>query len=126
MPTWDMSQPDAASMWWDLEATCVITSTLLDIRSQRTAISQSNPLDTAKEDLNPGRSVTDRKRLSIAMPDARIGRELADEMMIDLLKRQLENQEKVLQALKEGSQLVFDFDWSSCEPPMLFHPDTCE
>jgi hypothetical protein len=138
--SWDMSLPDTAALWWDLDASCVICATTLDMRSkiimsedskeedvaitnktqktQPTVASPSSPIPRigigGHEDNDPAK----------AKSDGRSRRDAPDEDILELLKRQLDQQEILIRALKTEDDAVLDFNWTCCEPNSPLHPET--
>lgn len=139
IPSWDRSNTNAAALWWDLDASCVVCSTILDMRTKKNALDAARPEDEAP--INTGDRKTDARRGSVAppphiveledddedlrqKPDTRAKKDTFDETLLDLLKRQLDQQSKIIDTLKKEPDPTAEFDWTRCKPPLLLHPDT--
>ena len=51
-------------------------------------------------------------------------RDTWDDNVVELLRKQLEKQDALIQAPTKQSDNAFTFDWIRCEPPVPFHPAT--
>lgn len=127
--SWDMSRPNIAALWWDIEASSVICSTFLDIRLKAATVFKSRgehavSAAEAGDKRSRNNSVIDDNTFKEL--DTHIKKETTSETIIDILKKQLETQDKVVQALRNNTDIVLDFDWTNFEPPSIFHPDTCK
>jgi hypothetical protein len=138
--SWDMSRPDTAALWWDLDASCVICATTLDMRSKiimsedakeedvtttnKSQKTQPNVASPASPILRIGTGGLEDNDPAKAKNDGRSRRDAPDEDVLELLKRQLDQQEILIRALKTENDAVLDFDWTRCEPNSPLHPET--
>ncbi|KAH7416666.1 hypothetical protein BKA64DRAFT_272574 [Cadophora sp. MPI-SDFR-AT-0126] len=138
--SWDTSKSSVAASFWDLDASCMICATFLDMRIREESLHIL--LDpAAPESPSTNQPHTSRRRPSIALATEVPNEELAadpgklnvelhgkrdfwDESVVELLRKQLEKQDALIQALAKQSDNAFAFDWTRCEPPVPFHPAT--
>lgn len=129
--SWNMSKVSPAT-WWDLDATCVIQATHLDLRTKAAAQGKEErdkegvlrspqrlPLHSAS-----GSPVRQDEELLIPKPkrDGPVKRELPEDGVIELLKKQIAQQSQILQGLKTESNVTLAYDWIRSKPGPLLYP----
>jgi hypothetical protein len=129
-----MSRPDTAALWWDLDASCEICATTLDMRSKIIMFEDAKEEDVAIT------NKSQKTQSTVASPSSPIlqigtggiedndpakaksgGRSRRDAPDEDILEDQ---QEILIRALKTENDAVLDFDWTRCEPNSPLHPET--
>jgi hypothetical protein len=56
--------------------------------------------------------------------DNRARKGINEDGVVDLLRKQLDKQDRLLQALKNDTDIAYEFDWVRHQPPQQFHPET--
>lgn len=127
--SWNQSKGSAT--WWDLDTTCVIQSTHLDLRLRANRESEERPeKDTLAVMRSPSKLPAAMSPLQLAEEldapkskvDSRVKKEVPEDGILELLKRQFEQQIQTLQSLKPESEVAVDYDWTLSEPRALSHP----
>lgn len=133
--SWDMSAAQIATKWWELDTSCIVASTSLDIRTKlllqnESIINQSqspksDPTTDETQSSLPTKS-KDGSRNAITtnvQDESEVKKESYQDILIELIRKQLDNQEAILLAATKENNLGIDFEWTLCQPPNVLHPE---
>ncbi|KAK0100648.1 hypothetical protein ONS95_007101 [Cadophora gregata] len=133
MTSWDRADGNMVGKWWDIEPVSVICATLLDLKFEGKL---KSPISEAEADLL-GHSVHDieelpsvQRRNSDTLPEPSEEDTIRD-ILLQMKKLQEELSKEHLMQMRQllvqediaGSFQVKAFDWVSCKPGKLYHPD---
>ncbi|KAL3424188.1 GTPase-activator protein for ras-like GTPase containing protein [Phlyctema vagabunda] len=130
MTSWDRSDHEMVTKWWDLEPVAVICVTLLDLK-------QNSKLKAAKSQTSDGLSQSFHGALS-ADQDLDVSGSVQDqegessirEILLELKRAQEETSYEHLSQIRQLlvqdemgiNRIAKPFDWGSCKPNHIYHP----
>ncbi|KAL2064542.1 hypothetical protein VTL71DRAFT_3679 [Oculimacula yallundae] len=135
--SWDTSKSNVSATFWDLDISAMVSATLLDMRT----MSGSSDLvfDAAppeRFESKPPHAPSRPSSVAIAPEVAKDGlhteadrakpcekRDFAEDGIADLLRKQLEKQDTLIQTLTKQGNDASEFDWTRWKPQDPFIPD---
>jgi hypothetical protein len=135
--SWDMSAAQIASKWWEMDTSCIVTSTSLDIRTKLLLQNEAGMNLTQGGSPKPDQTTNETQSSSATkskdaprttnttnLPDeSELKRDNYQDVLLDLIRKQLDNQEAILLAATRDNNMGIDFEWTLCQPPTTLHPE---
>ncbi|KAH8597407.1 hypothetical protein B0O99DRAFT_76478 [Bisporella sp. PMI_857] len=133
LPNWDIGFPNVASLWWDIDAAAIMCSTFLDMRTKPASVDKVSAEDDApkpefSQKLQPTTALTETEMMNEkemkSVVESKPKKDSPDDTIADLLRRQLQKQDIIINCLKKENDMVLEYDWINFSPPYILHPDT--
>ncbi|KAH9217918.1 hypothetical protein DL95DRAFT_89415 [Leptodontidium sp. 2 PMI_412] len=133
MTSWDRADSNMVGKWWDVESVSVICATLLDLRFEgklKSAMSEAAADEMGHSLHNIEELPTIQRRSSDPMPELTQEDSVRD-ILLQMKKLQenssrehlLQIRQLLVQEDTTGDFPAKAFDWVSCKPGRLYHPD---
>ncbi|KAL2072990.1 hypothetical protein VTL71DRAFT_10314 [Oculimacula yallundae] len=133
MTSWDRADSNMVGKWWDVEPTSVICATLLDLKFEgklKSAMSEAAADELGQSMHDIEESQTFQRRNSDAIPDP-TQEESIRGILLQMKKLQEDSSREHLLQMRQllvqedltGNFSAKAFDWVSCKPEKLYHPD---
>ncbi|PVH79529.1 hypothetical protein DL98DRAFT_655454 [Cadophora sp. DSE1049] len=133
MTSWDRADGNMIGKWWDVEPVSVICATLIDLKFEgklKSAVSEAaaDQLGHSVHDIEESPSVQRRNSDVIPAPTQE---DSIRDILLQMKKLQEDSSREHLLQMRQllvqeditGSFSVKAFDWVSCKPGQLYHPD---